>query len=455
MRAAVVGLGKLGTPMLACLASKGYTVIGADVNAQAVRLINEGLSPVIEPGLGELLEKARGRISATSNIAEAVLRSDVTFIVVPTPSDAEGAFSLEYVLAAATDVGTALRTKESYHLVVLTSTVLPGSTADHVLPRLEEVSGKTCGRDFGLCYSPEFIALGSVIRDFLNPDFILIGESDKHAGNVLAHLYRQLCDGCPPIARMNLVNAELAKLAVNTFVTTKVSYANMLAELCERLDGGNVDHVTAAIGLDSRIGPKYLKGAVGYGGPCFPRDNIALSVLARRHGVPAMLPEATDTVNRRQVPRLVELIRSHRTANDRVGILGLAYKPDTNVVERSPGLELANALHQENIPLVIYDPMFSDDSQLQLNGESTIASSLSECAQSADVLVIMTPDRAFLELQPELLMRPDSPRVVIDCWRLLSPELLTPGCQYIALGQSQTPVQRGLRPRKGNTAASI
>jgi UDPglucose 6-dehydrogenase len=195
-----------------------------------------------------------------------------------------------------------------------------------------------------MCYNPEFIALGSVIRDFLNPDFVLIGESDERSGQVLEGIYRQVCENDPPIVRMNFINAELTKLAVNTFVTTKISFANMLARICERLPGADVDVVTRALGLDSRIGAKYLKGAVSYGGPCFPRDNLALIATARKVGAPADIAEATDRFNRWQVGWLADLVWAYLPEGGVVGILGLAYKPNTDVVEESVGLLLAGEL---------------------------------------------------------------------------------------------------------------
>src|SRR5439155_850689 len=231
----------------------------------------------------------------------------------------DGAFSLKYVLAAAKAVGQVLKHKTAYHLVVLTSTVMPGATGGQLLPALEEASGKRCGTDFGLCYSPEFIALGSVIRDFLNPDFCLIGESDPRSGDILEALYKRTWENNPAVARMNFVNAEIAKLAVNTYVTTKISFANMLARVCEKLPGANVDTVTAALGLDSRIGPKYLKGAVSYGGPCFPRDNLAFAALADQVGAPADIAQVTDRFNRRQLVWLADVVEGHIPDGGMVG----------------------------------------------------------------------------------------------------------------------------------------
>src|ERR1700683_3391894 len=231
----VIGLGKLGSPMSACVAARGFHVTSVDVDAQKVESINQGFAPVLEPGLAELLKESEGRLSATTDIDAAIRRSDATFIIVNTPSEAGGGFSLRYVLPTMEAIGKTLRTKKGFHLVVLTSTVMPGSTGGDVKDTLERASGKTCGIHFGLCYSPEFIALGSVIHDFYFPDFLLIGESDKHSGEILTEIYKQTCKNTPFVARMNFINAEITKLAVNTYITTKISYANMIARLCERL----------------------------------------------------------------------------------------------------------------------------------------------------------------------------------------------------------------------------
>ena len=283
-RISVVGLGKLGVPLAACLAYRGFQVTGVDLDESKVESINKRIPPVFEPGLKELLQTSQGKLTATDDYDEAIGSSEVTFILVPTPSDEQGGFSVRYVNQACERIGAVLRNKSAYHLVVVTSTVLPGAVENELKPILEEQSGKSCGEEFGLCYNPEFIALGSAIHDLLNPDFVLIGESDQLAGDKLASIYKQLCENEPPVARMNFVNAELAKLSVNTFVTTKITFANMLAKICERLPGAEVDVVTSALGLDSRIGRKYLKGAVGYGGPCFSKGQLGAIVFGASIG---------------------------------------------------------------------------------------------------------------------------------------------------------------------------
>ncbi len=436
MDISVVGLGKLGSPMAACLAAKGHQVVGVDLNEKFVQAINAGKPPVFEPGLQEMLDQTGGRLRATADCEQAISQTELTFLIVPTPSLPNGVFSLKYVLDAAQAIGRALRHKDTYHVVVLTSTVMPGATGAELVPALEKASGKRCPEDFGVCYSPEFISLGSVIRDYLHPDFVLIGESDSHSGQRLADIYQGVCNNHPPVMRMNYVNAELTKLALNSFVTTKISYANMLAEICERLDGGDVDVVTSALGLDSRIGPKYLKGSTGFGGPCFPRDSIALASLARGIELEPLLPEATTRVNALQVPRLVKLVQECLPPGGKVGVLGLAYKPQTDVIERAQGVELVQALAAEGIGVVAYDPAAMDNAAKVVPLNVQFAASAVECARQADVVVVCTPCKEFKAVGPSDLVRMRRQAVVIDCWRLWERQRFQSVCHYIGLGTS-------------------
>jgi len=431
----VIGLGKLGAPMAACLAAKGFPVIGVDVDARKVDALNRAQAPVFEPGLPELLQVAKTRLKATQDIPTAVLNSEVTFVVVPTPSEPDGSFSLRYVLQACEGIADALRKKSLWHLVVITSTISPGSMDNSIRPLLEEHSGKRSGIDFGLCYNPEFIALGSVIRDFLNPDFVLIGESDERSGQVLEGIYRQVCENNPPVVRMNFINAELTKLAVNTFVTTKISFANMLARICEKLPGADVDVVTKALGLDSRIGTKYLKGAVSYGGPCFPRDNLALIATAQKVGAPADIAEATDRFNRWQVKWLADFVQEHLPEGGAVGILGLAYKPGTDVVEESVGLLLARELREQRVRVIAYDPAGVENARRMLGDGVIFVNSPQACIDLSDIVVVATPWKEFRSLLKETWERHSPPRVVIDCWRVLRGLEGCDGVIYVPLGK--------------------
>jgi UDPglucose 6-dehydrogenase len=420
MSISVVGLGKLGAVLAAVLAESGEEVIGVDIHPAVVRAVNEHRAPVTEPGLAGLMASSAAHLSATTDLEAAVANTGFTFVVLPTPSRPDGTFSVDYVLSAAETIGKALRRKSSYHLVVISSTVMPGSMDGLVLPLLEKVSGKSCGPDFGLCYNPEFIALGSAIRNMANPDMILIGESDPKAGAALEQLYRRVSKNNPPVARMNFVNAELTKISVNAFVTMKISYANTLAEICGRTAGADAAVVLEAAGLDGRIGLKYLQGALGYGGPCFPRDNAAFSQFAKQCGVEASLADSTDRVNRRQVEQLGDRILGLLPETGTAGILGLSYKPDTDVIEESQGVLLAEYLIGAKRDVIVYDPAALENAKRALGSRVRYAASMEECAGAAAVLTVATAWNEFRSLRPSHL---PTDATVIDCWRILPQDL--------------------------------
>lgn len=430
----IFGLGKLGSPLAACFAAKGFEVHAVDADIEKVEALNRGTAPVNETGLAELMRQSEGRLRASQDAEKAVRESDATFIVVGTPSEPGGGFSLRYVLPVCESIGRALRTKAGYHLVVLTSTVMPESTGGEVKTTLERASGKTCGRDFGLCYSPEFIALGTVIRDFYNPDFLLIGESDQKSGDLLTDIYKRVCKNSAPVARMNFVSAEITKLAVNTFVTTKISFANMIARLCECLQGADANSVTGALGLDSRIGAKYLKGAVSYGGPCFPRDNRAMAALANRAGAFSDLAEVTDRFNRAQVKWIAELTTRRYSGEGHIGILGLTYKPETDVVDESFALLLAAELTAASLPVVVFDPSANPERVAGINAKLQFAGSAQECVEKSDVVVIATPWTQFQQIPRGSWARRGTPRTVVDCWRAFTRLNGIEGVRYVRLG---------------------
>jgi len=439
MKIAVIGLGKLGAPLAAVLASKGHDVVGVDLNPAFVDAINEGRAPVVEPQLQELIDKSRTRLRATQDFAEAISATEISFVIVPTPSDQRGVFSNKFVLGAVEKIGAALRKSDHYHVVNITSTVMPGSTEGEIRACLERASGRTVGVDVGLTYNPEFIALGSVVRDMLFPDMLLIGESDKRAGDVLQAVYEGTVESNPPFQRMNLVNAEITKISVNTYVTTKISYANMLSDLCDRLPGADVDVVTDALGQDTRIGRKYLKGALGYGGPCFPRDNVAFSVLMRSHGAAPLLAEATDQLNHAQIERLRNKITHIAGKDATVAVLGMSYKPGTPVIEESQGVMLARALSDEGRHVAIYDPMAADAAKAVLPVSVERASSIETAITDAEVIVITTGWEEFRSLPIAALARMGKKAIVLDCWRMLDPAVYSSVVELHHLGKGPAP----------------
>ncbi len=438
-RLSVFGLGKLGCTMLACFASKEWQVIGMDVNKLSVDTVNKGESPIYEPGVNELIGKYKDNISATSDTEHAVRNSDVSFVIVPTPSTMDGTFSTNFVEAVAAEIGSILRSKDSYHTIIITSTVLPGDMK-LIQELLERTSGKKCSVDFGLCYNPDFIALGSVVRDFLNPEMILIGESDKKAGDTLENIHRNLIDNNPNIHRMNFYNAELTKIALNSYCTLKITFANTLAEICENMPGGNVDQVTDALGDDPRIGRKYLKGGLSYGGPCFPRDNRAFAKAAEKFGCNTPLSVRTDQINdyhrNERIPnKLLALMKEYKT--NKLSILGLSYKTDTQLVEESAAISIINALIKKDVQLSIYDPAGMEEAKKEITDFDKIqfADSAKECLSGAKICFIATPWQEFKTLSKlDFLQAMTDKPVIFDGWNIYSFENDT-DINYIRIGK--------------------
>lgn len=351
----VFGLGKLGACMAATFAQRGFQVLGVDINAEAVRKINAGQPPVDEPLLAETMAGAGRRLRATTDPTEAVA-TDASFFIVPSPSLPDGSFSNEFLMRALAPIARAVRqARKKNHIFVVSSTTTPGACRGVIIPMLEKEIGGKCGQAFSFCYNPEFIALGNVVRGLLSPDLVLIGESDCRAGERLEGMYRKYNLNRPRIARMSVTSAELTKISVNSYVTAKISFTNQLRMIAEQFADTDIHAILEAIGADSRIGNKYLRAGLSYGGPCFPRDNRLVSYAAKQVGLSAPLAEATDRVNELAKEQLAQQARACVRAGDTVAVLGMAYRPDTYIVEESAGLHIAQLLKQSGCRVVVHD----------------------------------------------------------------------------------------------------
>ncbi len=418
MNISSIGLGKLGLCSAACFAGKGHHVVGVDSDARHVEALNDGRCPIDEPGLSALLDSGRQRMEFTTDCGYAVQNSDITLITVPTPSNPDGRFSNAYVETVLDRIGPALKAKKTFHVVGLVSTVMPG-TCEHVFkPTLEKLTGKTCGRDFGFIYNPEFVALGSVVRDFLHPDVLLIGASDERSARLAEELYASVVESRPYCATMNLTNAEITKLGLNCYVTMKISFANELAAVCERIPGADVDVTTAAIGADSRVGRKYLKGGLGFGGPCFPRDNLAFQRCAEDAGVQVHLSPNVVKVNAAVVDRLLAMIAERAGSGSTVALLGLSYKPGTHVVEESQPVVLAERLLEAGYVVRMHDPKAAAGVSETLQGRGVYCDDPYDAASGASVVVMLTswPEYERLDID-RLEKKAGAAPLLIDCWR--------------------------------------
>lgn len=410
MKIGIFGLGKLGSPMLAVFAGAGHEVFGYDPNPSVVAMLETGKAPVEETGLQAMLDDHNEHYRVTNDPAECVKHSELIFIIVPTPSDSIGWFDASYVMRACTAIGKAIQDDPTgQRLIVVTSTVMPETMEHSVVPELERCSGYECGTVFDVAYNPEFIALGSVIKNMLRPDFTLIGSRSVWAAQHLCDFYKTVfaayVQPIPPVCAMSLVNAEIAKLALNCYVTMKISFANELGGLCECIPGADATPILDAIGRDTRIGSRYVQCATRYGGPCFPRDCRAMLSLAREFEYKMRLPAATDKINNLWAAETIEKIDgySEDTTVKRLAILGLTYKPDTNVQEESAG-NLLNYVAQGSFNVSAYDPSVPHD-----------ADAMDVCVRDADIVVVATAWPEFAELAL------DHPCHVLDCWRIVNP----------------------------------
>jgi UDPglucose 6-dehydrogenase len=353
--ASVCGLGKLGACIAATLAARGLDVVGVDVDPDKVKKINEGMAPLDEPLLAETIRAGRSRLRATLDPRETVA-TDATFFIPPSPSLPDGSFSNEFLLKAMQPIAKAMKDAgKKNHLFVCSSTTTPGAVGAVLIPMLERELDGICGRDFGVCYNPEFIALGNVINGLLEPDLVLIGESDSQSGAALEQLYKRYNRNSPQIARMSIVSAELAKISLNSYITMKISFTNQLRLIAARYPKADIHAILDALGSDSRIGKKYLRAGLSYGGPCFPRDNRLLAYTARQVGLEAPLAEASDRVNERTKQELVQKVQEMVQPGDTIAVLGVTYKPETYITEEAAGLFLAQQLKRRGYRVLIHD----------------------------------------------------------------------------------------------------
>ncbi len=437
-RLSLVGLGKLGLCLASCFAKRGFQTIGVDIEEHVVDHVNRGIAPWYEPGLAELLAQHGGKtLRATRDHKQAIEQTDVTFVLVATPSNPDGSFSNRFVESALRSLAEALReSHKDHHLFVISSTVMPGSTHSSFIPILEKASGRKLNEGFSVGYSPDFVALGNVINGFLHPDLALIGETSPNSGKQIEAILQQLCENKPPISRMSIINAEIAKVCLNAYVTCKISFANSIANLCERIPTADVDAITKAIGADRRISPYYFQGGLSFGGACFPRDVHAYITLAKKHGVQAELVEAAHRVNQHQDQHLAQLVLSEvdRSAGGKtLGILGLSFTANTSVITESPAMKLIKELLKHDLHIVACDPLASDNARAVLGSAVKYVDAPEDCIANADIVIVTTRDPRF----KEAVERYSANRslTVVDCWRSIDASRLAKQIHYVPVGK--------------------
>jgi len=423
MRLSIFGLGYVGCVSAACFATKGHEVVGVDVNPTKVDIINDGRSPIVEPGIEELIRGSvkANRLRATDDANDAVLNTDISLVCVGTPSNHNGSLDTSHVKRACQQIAEALAAKPGYHIVVVRSTMLPGTVERTLIPVLEVYSGKRAGRDFGVVVNPEFLREGSSIADFNNPPFTVIGADSEDSAGTISRLYSGID---APIIRLSIKEAEMVKYASNCFHALKITFANEIGNICKAL-GVDSHNVMSAFCQDRKLNlsPYYLKPGFAFGGSCLPKDLRAITYKAREVDVDTPLLSSIMLSNRQQIDRAVDMVL--QTRRKRIGVLGLSFKTGTDDLRESPMVTLIETLIGKGLQLTIYD---REVELAQLFGankhyieheiphiSSLIRSDLNEVIDRSEVVIIGKHEDEYRALSDRL----GNGRVIIDLVRLL------------------------------------
>lgn len=438
MKISVIGTGYVGLVSGVCLAEKGHDVVCVDVDANKVQRINEGIPPIYEDNLEELLKEvlANGKLTATTDLPSAVMNSELSIIAVGTPFDGEE-IDLRFIREVSGQIGRVLADKDSYHVVIVKSTVVPGTTEDVVLPLLEEHSGKSAGTDFGVGMNPEFLKEGEAIKDFMNPDRIVLGGIDQKTIDALEQVYAAF-PGTEKISTSPRT-AEMIKYAANSLLATLISFSNEIGNLCTSVGGIDVVDVLDGVCKDKRFSPlaedgsrivpamtTYLEAGCGFGGSCFPKDVKALVEYGTQKNSPMNLLRSVIDINTEQPKKLIALICEEfsKLENLKVAVLGLAFKPGTDDVRESPALIVIEELTRSGASVTAYDPIANQNTKEALpDCEVNYVDSLQACIDGCDVVVLVTSWAEFSDL-PSLLEKQSEPPLVVDGRRFFESGLI-------------------------------
>ncbi len=440
---AILGTGYVGLVAAAVFADRGFTVLTSTQDPEKVEKINKGEAPFFEYELDPLVENTvkNGTLRALLGRDEAVLKADIIFIAVGTPSLMSGEADLRLIKQTAEAIGKVLRDKDDYTLIVTRSTVVPGTTRNLVLPLLEEHSGKKAGRDFGVCMSPEFLRQGAAVHDTQSPDSVVIGQFDKRSGDVLEAFSNEAYKGQnTPVLRMNLESAEMVKYGRNTFLAMNISYINELARIAETIPGVDIYEVVEGVGADWRINQAFLNAGCGYGGSCFPKDVKAMISFARTRSVEPKLLDAVEEVNEQQAAHMVAIARQELGGGlkgKKIALLGLSFKPGTDDMREAASIKIANHLYAHEADVVAYDPKAIPNARDRFIRDTIkieYAESIESCLQGADCCMVLTEWDEFKDLSADIFNRCMTRSVIIDGRRIFGESFRKSVDRYRGIG---------------------
>ena len=433
MRIVMIGTGYVGLVSGACFADFGHQVTCIDKDAEKIAALRNGKIPIYEPGLNQLVSSntAAGRLDFGLDLKDVVAQAEAVFIAVGTPSRrGDGHADLSYIHAAAREIAENLKG----FTVVITKSTVPVGTGDDVERIIAETNPTA---EFVVASNPEFLREGAAIRDFKHPDRIVVGTEDERARKVIAEIYRPLYLNQAPIMYTGRRTAERIKYAANAFLATKITFINEIADLAEQT-GADVQEVARGIGLDNRIGGKFLHAGPGFGGSCFPKDTRALVKTAQDHGVPLRIVEAVLAVNdarKRAMARKIATLFGGNLRNRTIGVLGLAFKPNTDDMREAPSIPLITALQDLGAKVQAYDPVSMEQAKLELP-DVTYCDNPYSCAAKADALVIVTEWEQFRALDMTRLKKQMVQPVIVDLRNIYRPdEMAEHGFKYASVGR--------------------
>jgi len=407
----ILGTGFIGLCSAACFARKDIKVLASTHNQKKAQMINDGIAPFYEADLQEMMNEIKKEtpnlLQCLLDPVKAVLETDISMITQGTPMREDKSINLGFIESTAREIGEALKQKDKYHLIVVRSTVVPGTSRNLVGKLITEVSGKVPGKDFGLCMQPEFLAEGRSVEDTLRPDRIVIGEIDEKSGAMLQEFYEffygEHLKNCP-VLRMNLESAELVKYGNNCLLSTKISYANEFANFAELVPNVDVAQVMRGVGLDYRIKSRFLRAGVGFGGSCFHKDVNAIKAWSKSKGYTSRLLEAVLDINDDQAIHIVDIAEelSGKLAGRRVTILGLAFKPGTDDMREAASIRTINELLRRNVTDIIgFDPKANETAEIELGDKIKYANSIEEALNDSECALLITEWDEFKKLTPD------------------------------------------------------
>ncbi len=433
MKIGIIGLGFVGLSFASVLASKGFDVVGVDVDKEKLKIIKSGKSPFYEPNIDKTLQKALRKKLILSDKINDVDNCDLIFVTVGTPMNKDGTINLGIILKACKKIGEVLLKTQNRPDIIIKSTVIPGTTINKIKKTLEQKSGKKEGKGFILITNPEFLREGRAIEDTIKPHLIVIGSSNKKDSEKLTRFYKKFYGKNIPMILTNNTTAEIIKYANNSFLATKISFINNIANLCQTLPGTNVDEVAKAIGVDPRIGKQFLNAGPGYGGSCLPKDVQAMISCQRDLGTESTLLNAVQQTNILQIEKIIKLAENAlgNLKNKRIAILGLSFKEESDDIRESTSIKLINILLKKQAKINAHDPKAIENTRMIFGDKIRYNETIRDALSNTDCVIVMTPWKQYSKLK-NIDFEGMKKKIIVDTRRILNVD--DNDIKYIGLG---------------------